>query len=155
MSPEFCIDRSGLTDVLRHLQAHDDAFQPPLSSRVDLAAYARKLLDNAMRFEAWVGDDLVGLVAVYCNSDDQDGAFVSNVSVLSDYGGKGIARQLMQSAITHVGELGFSGLYLKTDRGAVVALRLYLALGFQRKAESEDGSLKMRLSLGPEKSRSL
>lgn len=147
MSPDFDIDRSGLTDVLHHLQAHDGAFQPPLSSRLDLADYSRKLVDNAVRLEAWVGDDLVGLVAVYCNSEDQGAAFVSNVSVLADFAGGGIARHLMQSAITHVLELGFSSMHLQVDHRAVVAMRLYLALGFQPTAEEENGSIGMRLSL--------
>jgi ribosomal protein S18 acetylase RimI-like enzyme len=147
MSPNFDIDRSGLTDVLRHLQAHNDAFQSPLSSRVNLTGYSRKLVDHAVRFEAWVGNNLVGLVAVYCNSKDKDIAFVSNVSVLAGYAGRGIARQLMQFAIAHVVELGFSSLHLKVDRGAVIAMHLYSALGFQPTAEAEDGSISMKLSL--------
>lgn len=150
MNPTFDINRSGLTDVLHHLQAHNKAFQPPLSSRVNLTAYSRKLVDHAVRFEAWGGSDLVGLVAVYCGSKDQDGAFVSNVSVLAGYAGRGIARQLMQFAIAHVVELGFSSLNLNVDRRAVIAMRLYSALGFQAMAEREDGSISMKLSIRPE-----
>ncbi|MFN3991451.1 MAG: GNAT family N-acetyltransferase [Tabrizicola flagellatus] len=147
MGPDFDIDRSSLTDVLRHLQAHDDAFQPPLSSRVNLEDYSRKLFDNAVRFEAWVGNDLVGLVAIYCNSKDEDGAFVSNVSVLAGHAGKGIARRLMQFAIAHVVGLGFSSMHLEVDRRAVRAMHLYLALGFRPTAQSEDGSISMRLRI--------
>ena len=146
MSPNFYIDRSGLTDVVRHLQAHNEAFQPPLSSRVNLTDYSRKLVDHAARFEAWVGDELVGLVAVYCNSKNHDGAFVSNVSVFAGYSGRGIARRLMQSAIAHVAELGFSCLHLKVYREAVIAMHLYSALGFQPAAEAEDGYISMKLS---------
>jgi ribosomal protein S18 acetylase RimI-like enzyme len=147
MSPEFTMGRSGLSDVLRHLRANDHAFQPPLSSRTDLMDYSRKLVDHAVRLEAWVGDDLVGLVAVYCNSKDRDAAFVSNVSVLADYAGRGIARRLMQLAVAHVVELGFSSLCLEVDPGSVVAMRLYLALGFQPTAEVENGSIAMKLLL--------
>lgn len=147
MSPEFHIDRSGVADVLRHLQAHDGAFHPPLSSRVDLAGYSRKLVEHAVRFEAWVGNDLVGLVAIYCNSKDQDSAFVSNVSVLADHAGRGIARQLMQCAIAHVVELGFASLHLKVDRRAVNAMHLYSSMGFQPTDEAEDGSTSMKLLL--------
>jgi ribosomal protein S18 acetylase RimI-like enzyme len=147
MSLDFHTNRSGLTDVLRHLQDHDAAFQSPLSSRVNLAEYSRKLVDHSVRLEAWFGDDLVGLVAIYCNSKDRDRAFVSNVSVLEGFSGRGIARHLLQLAIAHVDELGFSSVCLKVDRGAVVAIRLYLALGFQPTAEVEDGSIGMKLSL--------
>lgn len=148
MSLTFTTDRSDMASVLAHLQAHDAAFQPPLSSRVNLADYARKLATHAVRFEAWADDDLIGLVAVYCNAPDQGTAFVSNVSVLASHARQGIARHLMQSAITHVLKLGFANLRLDVDRRATAALRLYLSLGFQPMAEA-DGSVTMTLTPRP------
>jgi GNAT superfamily N-acetyltransferase len=149
MTLTFTSGRSDMARVLAHLQAHDHAFQPPLSSRVSLADYARKLVDHALRLEAWAGDDLIGLVAVYCNAPEQDAAFVSNVSVLASHAGQGIARLLMQSAITQVRERGFSNLRLDVDHRATVALRLYLALGFQPADKAANGSVSMILPLGP------
>jgi len=149
MTLTFTMGRSDLACVLGHLQAHDHAFQPPLSSRVPLADYARKLVDHALRLEAWADDDLIGLVAVYCNAPDRDTAFVSNVSVLASHAGQGIARRLMQSAITHVQERGFCNLRLEVDPRATAALRLYLALGFQPADDVANGSVLMTLSLTP------
>lgn len=149
MTPIYAVDRSGPDAVLRHLQAHDAAFQPPLSSRVDLPDYARKLADHAMRLEAWDGDALVGLVAVYCNTRDQDVAFVSNVSVFAEYAGRGIGRRLMLAAIDRVRDQGFSRLCLDVDPRAGTALRLYAALGFQAESPGTD-PLRMTLQFGPE-----
>ncbi len=148
MTPIYAIDRSGPDAVLRHLQAHDAAFRPPLSSRVDLPDYARKLADHALRLEAWDGDLLVGLVAVYCNAPDRDAAFVSNVSVFASYAGRGIGRRLMLAAIDRVRVLGFSRLFLDVDPRAGTALRLYAALGFQAES-SGTAPLRMTLPLGP------
>ena len=53
--------------ILKHLRLCDDNFHPPLSSRVVLTEYASKLCSVSERFEAWIGDELVGLVAAYCN----------------------------------------------------------------------------------------
>lgn len=149
MTLTFTMGRSDTARVLAHLQAHDHAFQPPLSSRVTLADYARKLVDHALRLEAWSGDDLIGLVAVYCNAPDHDAAFVSNVSVLARHAGQGVARRLMQSAITQVRDRGFSRLRLDVDPRATAALRLYLSLGFQPAEDAANGSVTMTLPLKP------
>ena len=133
--------------MLRHLQACDGAFHPPLSSRVDLADYAGKLCAHATRFEAWHDDDLVGLVAVYCNAPDRGTAFVSNVSALPSFTGQGIARHLMGRAITHLHDLGFSALMLEVDPAARFAQRLYAGLGFRDVGRSATGLVTMTLTL--------
>lgn len=147
MTPEFTTERSGPDSVLRHLRACDTAFYPPLSVRVDLAAYAEKLAEHALRMEAWVGGELVGLVAVYCNAPDRGTAFVSNVSVLPGYTGKGIARQLMRNAIAHVRTLNFTALSLEVDHRAVAAIRLYASLGFVAATAADAATQRMTLSL--------
>lgn len=134
MTPEYTTDRSGPDTVRRHLLACDAAFHPPLSARVDLAAYADKLAGHALRVEAWIGDELVGLVAVYCNAPDRGTAFVSNVSVLPSYSGQGVARHLMRKTIDNVRALNFASLSLQVEPGAAVAMRLYASLGFRAAA---------------------
>ena len=147
MTPDFTIDRSGKDDVIKHLHACDASFRPPLAERVDLDAYAGKLVQNAARFEAWAGGRLVGLVAVYCNVPDSDTAFVSNVSVLPVHTGQGIARHLMQVAIDHARALGFAELTLKVDRRAIPALRLYDGLGFRQDDDRDADTQAMTLPL--------
>ena len=147
MMPEYATQRAGVGAVLRHLQACDAAFHPPLSARVDLAVYADKLAEHALRMEAWVGGELVGLVAVYCNAPDRGTAFVSNVSVLPGYTGQGIARQLMRNAIAHVRALNFATLSLEVDPRAVAAIRLYAALGFQAATGTDAVTQRMTLPL--------
>ena len=147
MTLEYATGRSGPDSVLRHLQACNAAFHPPLSARVDLAAYADKLAEHALRMEAWVGDELVGLTAVYCNAPDRGTAFVSNVSVLPGYTGQGIARQLMHNAIAHVRALNFATLSLEVDHRAVVAMRLYASLGFQAATGTDTVTQRMTLPL--------
>jgi ribosomal protein S18 acetylase RimI-like enzyme len=130
VTPRYCIDTAGPEEIARHLVACDATFQPRLSDRVDLADYARKLAQNATRFEAWSDGRLIGLVAVYCNAADRGTAFVSNVSVDPGHTRQGIARLLMQSCIGHVCGLAFKRLSLEVDPAAVAAVRLYHALGF-------------------------
>ena len=147
MTPVDGTDRSGVQDVLRHLQACDATFQPPLSARIDLAEYSGKLALHATRIEAWRGGDLIGLVAVYCDAPDLGTAFVSNVSVLPERTGQGIARHLMVRAIAHVRALGFNTLALEVHPDAARARQLYTALGFQVTGRSAAGLAKMQRTL--------
>jgi len=147
MMPDWAVDRSGLNEVLHHLQDCDTAFHPPLSRRVDLASYAEKLVRQSLRVESWDGDRLVGLVAVYCNDPGQGTAFVSNVSVSPDFARQGIARHLLQAAIAHVRALGFQRLHLEVDPQALPALRLYDSLGFQPTGGDQPSPVRLGLDL--------
>jgi hypothetical protein len=64
-SLQYRRDTATTHDVLAHLTRCDADFTPPLSARLDLGDYAAKLAERAACFEAWDGDQLVGLVAAY------------------------------------------------------------------------------------------
>ena len=130
--------RSQEADIRKHLTACNDQFMPPLASRVSIPEYARRLASNATCFEAWSGNELVGLVAAYCNAPDRFEAFVTNVSVLPSWTGQGIASRLMRDCIGHIDEKGFERIRLEVDGNAAEAIRIYRAVGF--KAEEAQGS---------------
>jgi len=146
---ESVVFERGRADAARigaHLYACDAVFVPQLSGRVNVSQYAGKLAAKAQCFEAWVGDELVGLVAVYCNAQDKGVAFISSVSVLPAWQGRGIASQLLEACIAHVGGLGFSCVDLEVDGGNDKAIFLYMKHGFI--VESSEGNMvKMRLDL--------
>lgn len=146
MTPEYAIDRSTVWDIQAHLFDCDAAFLPPLSSRLNLQEYAQKLASHAVRVEAWFGENLIGLVAVYCNDPTRETAFISNVSVHAQHRGKGIARILMQLAIKHTRELGFKSIELDVNEQATVALSLYQGLGFYFISSSRN-PIRLRLML--------
>jgi len=124
------INQSIAAEIAAHLLRADDSFEPSLSSRVDIQAYAQKLQHRAVRFEAWLGEELVGLVASYCNRTDEGKAFVSSVSVLPQCQGQGIAVRLMQQCIEHVRGLGFREMELEVGQRSQPAILLYQKLGF-------------------------
>ncbi|MGX6649009.1 GNAT family N-acetyltransferase [Maricaulaceae bacterium MS644] len=133
-------------DIAAHLRECDVEFMPPLSTTVDIEAYALKIAANAERFEAWAGDSLAGLVAAYCNAHDRDSAFVTNVSVLPSAQGQGIAAQLIKACIDHARTAGFSQLLLEVNAANEAAAALYRRSGFL--VSGERGPTQMlRLSL--------
>lgn len=134
------------SEILAHLLHASEDSEPSLSCRVDVLAYANKLHDRAVRFEAWLGDDLVGLVASYCNHPERTIAFVSNVSVWSGFRGNGIATRLMRQCIEYAQTLGFANIELEVDQSNAPALALYQKLGFNT-LRSNGSSLTMGLTL--------
>jgi len=126
----FVVNQSSADVIAAHLLRTESTFEPVLGSRVDIRAYAQKLHDRAVRFEAWLGEELVGLVASYCNKPDGGKAFVTSVSVWPECQGQGIGGRLMQQCIEHVRGLGFVQILLEVDQRSLPAVALYHKLGF-------------------------
>lgn len=132
----YSVNQSSASEITAHLLRADAGFEPTLSSRVDIPAYAQKLHDRAVRFEAWMGEVLVGLVASYCNQPDGSKAFVSNVSVWSECQGQGIGGRLMHQCIEHMRCLEVGQIELEVDKRSQPAIALYEKLGFNIQRET-------------------
>ena len=147
MNPiHFAFNESTLPDLLVHLQRADSSFMPPLSQRVDIPAYASKLLAKALRFEAWAEDELIGLVAVYADHE-RGQLFISNVSVEQAWQGQGIARKLMDPVLLHAKTSGIGTLSLEVNPDNQPAIRLYTTLGFESVPDKTGASLTMSLTM--------
>lgn len=127
---EYRSNQAGVAEIAAHLSRCDTGFVPPLSDRVQLDEYARKLADRALRLEAWADGTLVGLVAVYCNTRNTGLAFLTNVSVVSEWRGQGIATHLIGQCIDHIKALGMGRIHLEVGSNNASAIRLYEQCGF-------------------------
>lgn len=139
-------DSAGAAQICAHLGACDAAFILRLSARVEIAAYAEKLAARARRFEAWGGDELVGLVAAYCNAADRQQAFITSVSVLPHAQGQGIASQLVERCIAAIREAGFRRLELEVGAENKGAIALYEKHGL-RAVSDAGGTALMAIEL--------
>ena len=140
------VNRSHLEELRQHLIYSDTSFFPSLSTRVDLETYAKKIYDRANRFEAWDNGNLIGLVAVYCDNHEKHPAFITNVSVLPTYQGKGIASQLMNNCLEYIREQEFGVVELEVNQHNLVAVAVYQKYGFSTTC-TKDQSLIMTLEL--------
>lgn len=138
-------NQSCLKDVISHLKKCDAIFLPPLSSRVELQAYALKICDKAHRFEAWQEIELVGLIATYCNDPEKQSAFITSVSVAPSCHGMGIASQLMEQCIRKLKTHSFKRLQLEVASNNLPAIRLYQKFGFSHD-RAQDAALTMTLT---------
>lgn len=140
----YRVNRASESEIETHLVACDDCFVPRLSERVDIASYANKISINATRFEAWSNGRLIGLLAMYCDSPHRGIAFITNVSLLPYWRGRGIASMLLQDSIRHVDKLGYVQIDLEVDLRNTNALRLYAKHGF-RLLETQSDVLRLEL----------
>jgi ribosomal protein S18 acetylase RimI-like enzyme len=113
---EYRINKASGTEIEEHLSLCDADFMPPLSGRVDISSYSTKIIDNAIRFEAWADNKLIGLLATYCNDKVKQAAYITSVSVLRKWNNKGIATQLMQLCINHARNAGMQSIGLEVER---------------------------------------
>ena len=89
---EYTVNQASAQLIAEHLLRCDADFIPQLSSRVEISSYSQKIASKATRWEAWSDGTLVGLVAAYCNNSESGTAYISTVSVLPEWTGRGIAR---------------------------------------------------------------
>ncbi len=143
---QYAENQSVLNDVFQHLKTCDASFIPPLSTRVNLDAYALKICDKAHRYEAWQDDQLAGLIAAYCNAPDKRVAFITSVSVIPSCIGMGVASQLMAHCIHTLQQQSFKLLQLEVATTNLPAIKLYQKYGFSRKC-APGAALLMTLAL--------
>lgn len=130
LSVLFTQDQASVDEVFALLTACDQDYVPSLSSRVSLNEYASKIVSKAVRFEAWIGQCLVGLVAAYCN-DTAKTAFVTNVSVEPRFRGAGLGGELVASCVSYCGACGMRQITLSVNHTSSAAIALYQRHGFQ------------------------
>lgn len=142
---EYATSRASERQVFDHLVRCDGRYNPPLSQRVDIAEYARKLRTRAETLEAWHDGELVGVVAIYIDGASAK-AFVSSVSVDDAFAGRGIASRLVGDAIALARSRGTGAISLEVSPQSSRAIQLYEKYGFRATNDSPD-TLHMQLSL--------
>lgn len=134
----YTIKTADLNSVLTHLVKCNDNFIPRLSEKLDIPAYSKKIVENSVTFEAWKNDELVGLIAAYFNDTNTYSGFITNVSTIKEYSGKGIASQLMKMCFNYAGENGFGQIFLEVFHQNSSAIQLYKKYNFIQTATKGD-----------------
>jgi ribosomal protein S18 acetylase RimI-like enzyme len=127
---EFREGGASVEDIHAHLAACDMHYSPRLSFKVDIDRYSRKMSTNARTFEAWSGRVLVGLVAAYLNDRESRAGFITNVSVVREFVGRGIASVLLDRCLRKAGNEGMTKVRLEVGTQSDGAIHLYRNFGF-------------------------
>ena len=135
-----------MENIYSHLRECNENFIPPLDEKVNIMNYSKKIYENAITFEAWNEKVLIGLIAAYLNDTVNKKAFITNVSTIKSYMGKGIANELMKMCISYSKNHNFNEINLEVSSKNTDALNLYKKYGFVKNKE-EDSITFMRLIL--------
>ncbi|MEI2781601.1 MAG: GNAT family N-acetyltransferase [Candidatus Competibacter sp.] len=127
---KYLWNKASEAEIVGHLLCCDSSFVPSLSSRVEIDDYAQKIVSKAMRFEAWSGRMLIGLVAAYCNDYEKYAAYITSVSLLKSWTGRGIAVCLVRQCIEYAKVLGMRQISLNVASDNMPAIKLYGKCGF-------------------------
>ena len=146
---EYLSNKASVMEIAEHLSCCDADFVPALSSRVEINSYAEMIVSKAMRFEAWSEGTMVGLAAMYCNDLENRIAYITSVSVLKEWMGKGIAARLMNLCIEYAKTSSMQQVSLEVGSGNMPAIRLYEKNGFvASKASKPFVSMSLNLHSG-------
>jgi ribosomal protein S18 acetylase RimI-like enzyme len=132
--------------VFTHLVKCDEYFVPKLSEKTDIAAYTDKIIKNSITFEAWENEELVGLIAAYFNDVQNKTGFITNVSILKEFSGKGIASDLLKQCINYGRQNNFSEIGLEVSVKNDSAIKLYKKYNFVQE-EIKNDLLVMKINL--------
>ena len=127
---DYHLNKATTLVIVKHLLDCDDDFTPPLSARVKIRDYASQIRCKAIRFEAWSNEQLVGLVAVYCNDQKNCIAFITMVCITKTRVGEGIATSLLLQSIKYATACGMKKISLAVDCNNFTAIKLYEKIGF-------------------------
>src|SRR2546423_3514863 len=113
-----------------HLTSGARRFSPPLSDRVDIGEYSKKLRLNAVTFEAWNGESLVGLLAAYIDGRERS-CFITNTSVSPGFSRRGVAAKLLAACFERARAEQVETVSLEVSQDSHAAIGLYTKFGFR------------------------
>jgi len=122
---EYKVGEAKHIDIVEHLKTCDSSFSPVLSSYVNIEDYSKKIKNNAVTFEAWIGNELVGLIACYLNDKENLDGYITNVSILEIYSARGIGKQLLINCEKYSSNQNFKSLSLEVEASNDRAISLY------------------------------
>ncbi|MDP3921145.1 MAG: GNAT family N-acetyltransferase [Candidatus Omnitrophota bacterium] len=131
-------------DIYSHLMTCDENFISRLKEKVNIQDYSGKISEKAVTFEAWGGDALAGLVAAYLNDPNTQTGYITSVSTIKTYAGRGIASVLINNCVTYARQHGFKSIFLEVEKANDHAVSLYKTYRFQ---EFEDNNASMLMKL--------
>lgn len=137
----YKIKTSTENDVHLHLCNCNDSFVPPLNTRINLTDYSKKIYDNAITFEAWNDKELIALIASYFNKENDFG-FITNVSVIKEYIGTGIASELLKMCIEYATNQHYKSIKLEVIKDNIPAINFYKKYNFTQ-IDTKNDSLIM------------
>ena len=108
----------------------DKDYPVPLSQKVKLLDYSKKLYDKAHINVVIEDGKIISLVAGYTKNLIDNIAFIALVGTVADARGKGHAEKLIHEFIAHCCDSRIGGIHLYTTKENSAAISMYSKIGF-------------------------
>ena len=131
-----------LEDIHKFLIEMNNEYTPHLSMKVDLRHYAEKIYDNAVLFAEECNLGIVGMVVLYCNDENNERGYIPLVGVLPAYQRQGIAKKLMQEALSYAKSRRFKVVGIHSNNP--IAIEAYCKIGFNIVEEGERKYMELK-----------
>ncbi len=137
-------DEAGLavSDLILLMTAAGNELPVPLTARVDVPAYTKKLLANGFIYVVLSDDGTpAGIMGFYANDQDTKAAYLSILSLLPEARRRGFGGKLMKRLISDAENAGMHTVRLKVDQGNRNAVAFYERAGFVVEDVVEDKNI--------------
>ena len=146
MPLRFSYGKLAFEEVRTFLLETDNEFPTPLSARVDIDAYARKLSEFSDFSICRDGESIVGMISCYTNRPPL--GYMTNACIKKPYQTQKIFSRLFHQLRTHAAERGILRFRLEVDAGNDNARRIYEHYGFRElEFRPDTGKFLMELIL--------
>ena len=124
-------------------------FEPPLSLRVDLDDYARKLLQVGEVIAAVKNDNsIIGTIGFYCNDLENGCGYISYLGVARYMRSAGVGGALLDKCLEECRSIGMTLVTVRTRASNRAAMAIYRSRSFEAEAElSSADRIKLTLTL--------
>ena len=121
-------------DFFQFVKDSDAFFNPPLSVRVNVEEYAKKMFLNGTK--QWFADNgkIIALSVAYYNKPPQE-SFGTYLFVLPEYESNGLGLKLVQNTLKYLKEFGADRYRVKIRASNKMLYKFYLLMGFKKTGE--------------------
>lgn len=144
MSLQYTYCKLSFEETRAFLLETNTEYPTPLSSKVDIESYAKKLSEYSDFSICMNEKGIIGMISCYTNRPPI--GFISNVCVMDKFQGKGVFSHMFKNLISHVKDLGIRTLRLEVDINNERAQSIYIRHGFNM-VETNINSSKLLMEL--------
>lgn len=126
------VQKPTLEQIEEFLIAVDHDFPVPISKKVDLKEYAKKLFENATICYEYQNGVIAAMVAGYTKNLTENLAFVSIMATRKEYRGHGFASKQLAKFLEECRKVEASGAHVYAVESNLPAVATYKKLGFER-----------------------
>lgn len=117
--------------IEKYLKNNANIFVPSLSSRVNINLFSKKIFKNATQFWVFNKKEIIGFAAVYLNDKICNKAYITSISLIDSYQGKGIGEKILCEIFNYSRDKNFKTISLEVNKQNIKAKFFYFKMGFK------------------------